>query len=63
MNILREFFTDPVLFFSFTGLAILIAMGIFYTWFFIKKAADAEEALAAASSNTQRQHENRSNGR
>lgn len=44
MDILREFFTDPVLFFSFTGLAILLAMGVFYTWFFIKKAAEAEDA-------------------
>lgn len=44
MDVLREFFTDPVLFFSFTGLAILLAMGVFYTWFFTKKAAEAEDA-------------------
>ncbi|WP_404407412.1 DUF3149 domain-containing protein [Pseudidiomarina marina] len=43
MNILREFFTDPVLFFSFTGLAILLGLCVFYAVFFIKKAAEAEE--------------------
>lgn len=42
MNILREFFTDPVLFFSFTGLAIVIGLCVFYAIFFIKKAVDAE---------------------
>jgi len=43
MNILREFFTDPVLFFSFTGLAIVIGLCVFYAIFFIKKAVEAEE--------------------
>ncbi|MDT7524635.1 MULTISPECIES: DUF3149 domain-containing protein [Idiomarinaceae] len=42
MNLLKEFFTDPVIFFSFTGLAIVIGMCIFYAIFFITKAAEAE---------------------
>lgn len=42
MSIWREFFTDPVIFFSFTGLAIVIGMCIFYAIFFIKKASEAQ---------------------
>ncbi|WP_417664972.1 DUF3149 domain-containing protein [Pseudidiomarina sp.] len=43
MNLLRELFTDPVIFFSFSGLAIVIGMCVFYAVFFIKKAT-AEES-------------------
>jgi uncharacterized membrane protein len=42
MNLLREFFTDPVIFFSFSGLAIVIGMCVFYAVFFIKKATEDE---------------------
>lgn len=43
MSLWREFFTDPVIFFSFTGLAVLLGLCIFYAWFFIKKAGEAEQ--------------------
>lgn len=42
MSLWREFFTDPVIFFSFTGLAIVIGLCVFYAIFFIKKTAEAE---------------------
>lgn len=37
MNLLQDFFRDPVIFFSFTGLAIVLAMCVFYAFYFIKK--------------------------
>jgi len=42
MSIWKEFFSDPVIFFSFTGLAILVAMMIFYAVYFLKKAQSEE---------------------
>jgi uncharacterized membrane protein len=43
MQLLREFFTDPVLFFSFTGLAVVLGICIFYAVYFISKASHAED--------------------
>ncbi|EGN74648.1 hypothetical protein A28LD_1662 [Idiomarina sp. A28L] len=37
MNLLQEFFRDPVIFFSFTGLATVLAICIFYAIYFIYK--------------------------
>ncbi|MEH8022231.1 MULTISPECIES: DUF3149 domain-containing protein [Rheinheimera] len=37
MNLWHEFTNDPVIFISFTGLAILIGLGIFYAIYFIHK--------------------------
>lgn len=37
MAILKEFFNDPVIFFSFTGLAVLLGIGGFYVYYFISK--------------------------
>lgn len=41
MSMFREFFTDPVLFFSFTGLAVVLAICIFYGIYFVIKAKNA----------------------
>lgn len=49
MSLWREFFTDPVIFFSFTGLAIVIGLCVFYAIFFIKKAAEAETEQKSGS--------------
>jgi hypothetical protein len=37
----RDFFSDPVLYLSFGFLTILIGLGIFFAFFFIKKVNDA----------------------
>ncbi|RUO18048.1 DUF3149 domain-containing protein [Aliidiomarina haloalkalitolerans] len=42
MSIWKEFFSDPVLFFSFTGLAILVAMMVFYAIFFVIKTKNGD---------------------
>lgn len=43
MNLWQEFFKDPVIFFSFSGLAIVIGMCIFYAIFFYRKMVKSEE--------------------
>ncbi|WP_258240557.1 MULTISPECIES: DUF3149 domain-containing protein [Pseudidiomarina] len=37
MQLLKEFVSDPVIFFSFTGLAVVIGICIFYVIYFIAK--------------------------
>jgi len=41
MNLWQQFFNDPVIFFSFTGLAVLLGIGIFYAIYFIYKTKNA----------------------
>lgn len=41
VNLWREFFTDPVIFFSFTGLAVVLAICIFYAIYFVVKVKEA----------------------
>ncbi|WP_278354806.1 MULTISPECIES: DUF3149 domain-containing protein [Idiomarina] len=43
MNLWQEFFNDPVIFFSFSGLAILIGMCAFYAVFFYIKMIKSEK--------------------
>ncbi|MGX5913456.1 DUF3149 domain-containing protein [Aliidiomarina sp. Khilg15.8] len=43
MSLWREFFSDPVIFLSFTGLAIVVGMCIFYAVYFVVKVRNAEE--------------------
>ncbi|CAB0152003.1 hypothetical protein PSI9734_02351 [Pseudidiomarina piscicola] len=38
MQLLKEFISDPVIFFSFTGLAVLMGICTFYVIYFLKKA-------------------------
>ncbi|WP_113906333.1 DUF3149 domain-containing protein [Aliidiomarina celeris] len=42
MNLFAEFFRDPVLFFSFTGLAVLFGICAFYVIYFIRKTNAGE---------------------
>ncbi|TRW50250.1 DUF3149 domain-containing protein [Aliidiomarina halalkaliphila] len=42
MNLWREFLSDPVIFFSFTGLAVVLGICIFYAIYFIYKVQHAE---------------------
>jgi hypothetical protein len=42
MELLKEFFSDPVLFFSFTGLAVVVGICIFYVIYFIRNTMNAE---------------------
>ncbi|MDN7124013.1 DUF3149 domain-containing protein [Pseudidiomarina terrestris] len=41
MQLLKAFFTDPVIFFPFTGLAILLGICIFYAVYFISKMSES----------------------
>lgn len=43
MSLWQNFFRDPVIFFSFTGLAIVIGMCVFYAIYFYIKMVRAEE--------------------
>ncbi|ASG65514.1 hypothetical protein CEW91_04935 [Idiomarina piscisalsi] len=43
MSLWREFFSDPVIFISFSGLAIVIGMCFFYAVFFYIKMVKAEK--------------------
>ena len=43
MSLWREFFSDPVIFISFSGLAIVIGMCFFYAIFFYIKMVKAEK--------------------
>lgn len=45
MNFLKEYISNPIFFFTFTGLAILIGMFIFFGWFFWHKTNEAVKAL------------------
>ncbi|MCF2859943.1 hypothetical protein L1286_20880 [Pseudoalteromonas sp. SMS1] len=43
MNVFfRDFFTDPVLYLSFGILGIVIALCIYYVYYFVKKVNEAE---------------------
>ncbi|RUO79127.1 DUF3149 domain-containing protein [Pseudidiomarina taiwanensis] len=42
MELFKEFFTDPVLFFSFTGLAVLLGICIFYVIYFIRNTVNEQ---------------------
>ena len=42
MNLWHEFTRDPVIFISFTGLAIVIGLCAFYAWYFMYKVSHAE---------------------
>lgn len=42
MNLWHEFTNDPVIFISFTGLAILIGLGIFYAIYFMYKVSNEQ---------------------
>jgi len=43
MNVfLRDFFNDPVLFMSFGILSVVVALCLFYVFYFIKKIKEAE---------------------
>lgn len=41
MELLQAFFSDPVLFFSFTGLAVLLGICVFYVVYFIRNTLQA----------------------
>ena len=43
MSLWQEFIKEPIIFFSFTGMAILIAMFIYFGVFFFRKVAEAEK--------------------
>lgn len=43
MSLWQEFLSEPIIFLSFTGLAILIAMGFFYAGYFVYKVRKADE--------------------
>lgn len=43
MNLWHEFLNDPVIFISFTGLAIVIGLCIFYAVYFMYKVSNTEE--------------------
>lgn len=43
MNLWHEFLNDPVIFISFSGLAIVIGLCIFYAVYFIYKVGNAED--------------------
>jgi hypothetical protein len=42
MELLQAFFSDPVLFFSFTGLAVLLGICVFYVIYFIRNTVNAD---------------------
>ncbi|MBA3988831.1 DUF3149 domain-containing protein [Aliidiomarina maris] len=42
MSIWQEFFREPIIFLSFTGLAIVIGMCIFYAVYFYVKVAQSD---------------------
>ncbi|HJS16192.1 MAG TPA: DUF3149 domain-containing protein [Rheinheimera sp.] len=42
MNIWHEFLKDPVIFFSITGLALVIGLCLFYAGYFLYKTSHAE---------------------
>lgn len=42
MSIWREFFSDPVIFLSFTGLVVVVSICIFYAVYFVIKVHNAE---------------------
>jgi len=41
MNLWQEFINDPVIFISFTGLAIVLALCVFYAVYFMYKINNA----------------------
>lgn len=41
MNLWHEFTNDPVIFISFTGLAIVLALCVFYAVYFVYKTSHA----------------------
>lgn len=43
MSLWQEFFCDPVIFISFSGLAIVIGMCVFYAVFFYIKMVKSEQ--------------------
>lgn len=43
MSLWKEFFSEPVIFFSFTGLAIVVGMCVFYAIYFYVKMTAAEK--------------------
>lgn len=49
MSLWQEFFKEPIIFFSFSGLAVLIGLGIFYAVYFYVKVAQAEQAEKSKS--------------
>ena len=46
MSLWQEFIKEPIIFFSFTGMAILVGMLIFFSVFFVCKVAEAEKREA-----------------
>ena len=46
MSLWQEFIKEPIIFFSFTGMAILVGMLIFFSVFFVRKVAEAEKREA-----------------
>ena len=45
MNLWQEFINDPVIFISFTGLAIVIGLCIFYAGYFMYKISHSDAEL------------------
>lgn len=45
MNLWHEFLNDPVIFISFSGLAIVIGLCIFYAVYFIYKIGSADDEV------------------
>ncbi len=45
MGFLKEYISNPIFFFTFTGLAILIGMFIFFGWFFWHKTNEAVKEM------------------
>ena len=43
MSIWQEFFREPIIFFSFTGLAIVVGLCVFYAIYFYVKVAKASK--------------------
>jgi len=45
MSFLKEYISNPIFFFTFTGLGILIGMFIFFGWFFWHKTNEAVKEM------------------
>jgi len=43
MSVWQEFFKEPVIFFSFTGLAVVVGISVFYAVYFYVKMSQAEK--------------------
>lgn len=45
MSILKAYISNPIFFFTFTGLGILLGMFVFFGWFFWHKTNEAVKEM------------------